>query len=297
MSLTKPSTRSSRSPSRMRSRRVAYARCAATPSTSPVSRRKSVQSHCSSGAFCSWAWCSPLPSTTARRCARHWGSKRCIVLQPNAEVKAALGEPIHAGLLASGAIHEDETGVEQSQAKHPASRPEGQRHAQSDCRKGSGPWVISTLEVLVESQPKPIDLLHGRVETTSSQTYVDCPHPARDRGRTAGRHRQLPLWDGSFPIVQIAPVMAAGADIKFRCSLGVHEPSVVYNSPANTYEVDLRSGMFVLRHTDLLVKDVMPLTLTRTYREMGHSHPRVGNGDESSLRYLSHRQQKSLHLH
>jgi hypothetical protein len=38
-----------------------------------------------------------------------------------------------------------------------------------------------------------------------------------------------------------------------------------HDSPVNEFAVDLHSGRFILRQTDLFVPDVMPLSLTRTY--------------------------------
>jgi YD repeat-containing protein len=43
------------------------------------------------------------------------------------------------------------------------------------------------------------------------------------------------------------------------------QPTVRHESPVNDFLVDLHTGRFVLRQTDLFVADVMPLSLTRTY--------------------------------
>jgi hypothetical protein len=39
----------------------------------------------------------------------------------------------------------------------------------------------------------------------------------------------------------------------------------------NEFQIDLHSGLFVLRQTDLFVPDLMPLVLTRTYRPCSSS--------------------------
>jgi YD repeat-containing protein len=52
------------------------------------------------------------------------------------------------------------------------------------------------------------------------------------------------------------------------------KPTVRHDSPINEFQVDLHSGMFVLRQTDLFISDVMPLSLTRTYRPWD-SHSRA----------------------
>jgi YD repeat-containing protein len=73
-----------------------------------------------------------------------------------------------------------------------------------------------------------------------------------------------PAWDGSFPYVVISPV-AGSTPLKFRSSIEMIQPTVRHDSPVNQFLVDLHTGRFVLRQTDLFVPDVMPLSLTRTY--------------------------------
>jgi hypothetical protein len=43
-------------------------------------------------------------------------------------------------------------------------------------------------------------------------------------------------------------------------------PALHNDAAIEQYEVDLRSGRFTLRQTDMFVPDNMPLTLTRGYR-------------------------------
>ncbi len=42
-------------------------------------------------------------------------------------------------------------------------------------------------------------------------------------------------------------------------------PTVRHDAPVNEFDVDLSTGRFILRQTDLFVPDVLPLALTRTY--------------------------------
>ncbi len=42
--------------------------------------------------------------------------------------------------------------------------------------------------------------------------------------------------------------------------------AVAVHYPVNVFQVDLHSGMFLLRQTDLFIPDITPLSLTRTYR-------------------------------
>jgi len=75
-----------------------------------------------------------------------------------------------------------------------------------------------------------------------------------------------PAWDGSYPYLVISPTDLGPEGVKFKSSILRIEPTVHHDSPVNEFEVDLHSGMFVLRQTDLFVPDAMPLSLTRTYR-------------------------------
>ena len=73
-----------------------------------------------------------------------------------------------------------------------------------------------------------------------------------------------PAWDGSYPYLILAPVPGS-APLKFQSSIALVRPSVRHDAPVNQFEVDLHTGRFILRQTDLFVPDVMPLWFTRTY--------------------------------
>lgn len=90
-----------------------------------------------------------------------------------------------------------------------------------------------------------------------------------------------PATDGSYGVVRIEP-LTSGGKRTFRHSLQTNRPTLQHNAPVDSFEVDMRSGLFVLRQTDLFIKDTMPLCLTRTYRPwdtavrafgIGTSHP------------------------
>jgi len=71
--------------------------------------------------------------------------------------------------------------------------------------------------------------------------------------------------DGSYYVVRVEPVSGGNGRV-FRHTLAQRRPNIQHNAPVDAFEVDLRSGMLVIRQTDLFVKDSMPLCLTRTYR-------------------------------
>jgi len=73
-----------------------------------------------------------------------------------------------------------------------------------------------------------------------------------------------PAWDGSFPFLIISPVAASNKP-QFKSVISMVPPTVRHDAPLNEFDVDLHTGRFILRQTDLFVPDIMPLSLTRTY--------------------------------
>jgi YD repeat-containing protein len=75
-----------------------------------------------------------------------------------------------------------------------------------------------------------------------------------------------PEWDGSYPYLIISLIGPDTDHVEFKSSISRIAPTVRHDSPVNEFRVDLHSGMFVLRQTDLFIPDVMPVSLTRAYR-------------------------------
>jgi YD repeat-containing protein len=73
-----------------------------------------------------------------------------------------------------------------------------------------------------------------------------------------------PAWDGSYPYLAIS-VLPGKNKPQFKSTVSMLPPTVRHDSAVNQFEVDLHTGRFILRQTDLFVRDVMPLSLTRTY--------------------------------
>jgi YD repeat-containing protein len=91
-----------------------------------------------------------------------------------------------------------------------------------------------------------------------------------------------PSWDGSYPFLTIRAADSGKGAARFEVSVSQLKPSVRHEVTVNEFQVDLHSGMFVLRQTDLFVPDSMPLVLTRTYHSwdayvrafgVGTNHP------------------------
>ena len=75
-----------------------------------------------------------------------------------------------------------------------------------------------------------------------------------------------PTWDGAFPFLMIRVIDSDPRRLRFETTISSIKPTVRHETAVNEFQVDLHSGLFVLRQTDLFVPDVMPLVLTRTYR-------------------------------
>ena len=87
-----------------------------------------------------------------------------------------------------------------------------------------------------------------------------------------------PVWNGSYPFLVISPVDIESNHVKFKSSILLIKPTVRHVSPINEFQVDLHSGMFVLRQSDFFISDVMPLSLTRTYRPWDSQSRAFGPG-------------------
>ena len=91
--------------------------------------------------------------------------------------------------------------------------------------RGDGPWVVSTLEVWVDEQVKPINLLRGRVEVTGSQSvpqhsYATCRDADHARFRRGAAES-----DGSFPVIRFtvdSVVRAGPSDLLAHWQTGNH---------------------------------------------------------------------------
>jgi Domain of unknown function (DUF6531) len=74
-----------------------------------------------------------------------------------------------------------------------------------------------------------------------------------------------PSWDGSYPYLVISLDDRDPGQPKFKASVATEKPTLRHDAPVNEFEVDLHTGRFVLRQTDIFDPGAMPLSLTRTY--------------------------------
>jgi YD repeat-containing protein len=74
-----------------------------------------------------------------------------------------------------------------------------------------------------------------------------------------------PTSDGSYPELLIRYAPAPSGQSPFDVSFTTNSPSLKHDSPVNQFEVNLSTGKFIVRQTDLFSAGTMPISLTRTY--------------------------------
>lgn len=79
-----------------------------------------------------------------------------------------------------------------------------------------------------------------------------------------------------YPCLVIEPARTGSQQLRGEESTCA--PHLAESAPVERYEVDLRSGWFVLRHTDLFLPDDMPVALTRTYSSWDRGFHAFGVG-------------------
>jgi YD repeat-containing protein len=75
-----------------------------------------------------------------------------------------------------------------------------------------------------------------------------------------------PAWDGSQLYLVISLGDIGSEHAKFKSSTLLDRPTVRHDVPVNEFRVELYTGAFVLRQSDLFIPDAIPLSLLRTYR-------------------------------
>jgi YD repeat-containing protein len=92
------------------------------------------------------------------------------------------------------------------------------------------------------------------------------PPPVQVVYKSAAELAAKPRSQDNYPCLLISRPDARAQSTKLSARVTWCEPSLLNAEEIEEYEIDLRSGGFVLRQTDLFAADVMPLALTRTYR-------------------------------
>src|SRR5262245_27609581 len=170
----------------------------------------------------------------------------------NPLVTDALGQPVRAGSSVLGNVSHDETGWTEAFLSIPVSGPKAEGTLYVRAGRGSGSWTFSNLELRVNGG-LPMNLLDER-ESVHQEPATE-PQFLPDRG--ANRP------DGRYPCF-LARAAAASLSIDARTTECL--PGLRTDRRYDEVEVNLRGGFLVLRKTDFLVQDDLPLVFTRCFR-------------------------------
>jgi YD repeat-containing protein len=182
-------------------------------------------------------------------------------IQQNTAAVQILGSPIRVEPGIFGPVTRDETGWEEAQLRFTISGPKGAALVQVAASRSTGPWQLSTLDVISEAQHKKFDLLSGRVVEYDPSVYVDVHTMAAKTAEITRTSVPAPTSDGTYPCVSFSLETAQAAPTLGRC----HMPTV-RGASIDSVEVDLRYLALVIRQTDLRIDDVFSVPLTRSYR-------------------------------
>lgn len=191
-----------------------------------------------------------------------------VSLNANADAVRLLGKPIAIQAGMQGDVKQDETGWQEARLTIPVHGPLGEGVARVAAGRLDGPWKFSTFEVIVEKQHKKVDLIAGRTVEYDANAYVDVHLLPGGAPEFANQSVPAPRIDADYPCVSEVVTDTGVSPQSGRCALA---PAL--GGPVDRFEVDLRYGSFVLRETDLYIKDGFDVPLTRTYASNDWIHP------------------------
>lgn len=187
-----------------------------------------------------------------------------VRLNGSADVAGLLGAPLTIRGDVTGQVRQDETGWQEARLVIPLRGEKSVGVARVIGGRQSGPWEFTTLEVLVAPARKRIDLIAGRIVDFDSEGYVDTHTQAAMAAEFTRTDVPPPIRGPEYPCLT-APAGVGGTP-----RLGTCEPRLPVTSlggaAVDEFLVDLRYGKFILRQTDLSIRDGdLEVPLTRTY--------------------------------
>jgi YD repeat-containing protein len=210
---------------------------------------------------------------------------RAAVERINADAAAVelLGKPIKLESGVQGQVRHDETGWREARLIIPVRGPKGRAVARVIAGRGTGPWTFTTVEVVIEQQRKKLDLISGRVTEYDALDYIEIHTHAVIPPEYRNSPIAEPRLDGQHPCV-FADVQKGNVVVP---QLGKCSTPTEHKTPVDRFEIDLRYGSFVLRHTDLYLNDMFEVPLTRSYcsSDWVHSNPVHAFGRNSNHPY------------
>jgi hypothetical protein len=185
-------------------------------------------------------------------------------LQSNEDATRQLGAPIIVHGEIVGQVKEDETGWQEARLRVPVRGPGGAGTLQVVGGRSKGEWQFTTIEVIVPAARRRIDLITGRVVELDPKAYVEVHTQAAAAPEYTRADLLPPRWDGEFPCVSISGPFGGEPRVgacPMTASMGAPGQEAV-----DRFEIDLRFGKFIVRQTDLELKDGdLRIPFTRCY--------------------------------
>lgn len=172
-------------------------------------------------------------------------------MNTNAALTNLLGVPIKSESV-SGGVRQDETGWKEAKLSLQIRGPKGQGIAHVVGSRGTGPWLFTTFEVILEQQHKKLDLVSGSIVEYDQDAYVDVHTEAAVAPvYLTSSAAAPPRSDGNVPCM-----FAVVNGTKTAPQIGQCPMPTEHTGKVDRFEVDLRYGAFILRQTDLYLDDV-----------------------------------------
>jgi len=190
-------------------------------------------------------------------------------LQSNPDVARLMGSPLSIQGQVEGEVREDETGWREVKLAVPVHGPKDEGLAHVIGGREKGPWTFTTFEIEIKKQHKRINLITGTVTDYDPAAYQQ----VHTQGATIPSYLQNwvpePRFAPEFPCVWLEATPSSAPNFG-NCSI----PIPFSSEMVDRFEVDLRTGRFVLRQTDLSLSDGFEVRLNRTYTAQDWIHPR-----------------------
>ncbi len=173
----------------------------------------------------------------------------------SAAVKRLFGVPLRAQHPTPTAAAGDEPGLKEAKLSIPVYGPKGRGQLRIVADRGAGSWIFSRLQIIPQDHPDvAVDALADESATLK------------------------PVQDGSHTALVVRATSAVLDRPQLSSSIELIRPALHYDAAVNEFQVDLQTGIFVLRQTDLFIADSPPIALTRTYRSFAPYKGAFGSG-------------------
>lgn len=188
-------------------------------------------------------------------------------LQSNPDVVRLMGSPLSVQGNVVGEVRQDETGWREAKLVIPVHGPRDEGIARLIGGRENGPWIFSTFEVEIQKQHKRVNLITGTVTEYDPSAYQDVHTEGATLPAYLNNWIPEPRFAPEFPCVWMAATPASAPEFG-KCSI----PVPFSGETVDRFEVDLRTGKFDLRQTDLSIHDGFEVRLNRTYTSQDWIH-------------------------